>query len=57
MPIFETLLALTYEFGLRPKCDYCGQKHGRKVWKVGGKNTYLRFLSKKCAKNWIKENE
>ena len=20
-----------------PKCDYCGQKHGRKTWQVDGK--------------------
>ena len=58
MPLLETLLAITYEFGLRPKCDYCGQKHGRKTWQVDGKKgKYLRFMSKKCAMNWLRENE
>ena len=56
MPVFETLVALTYEFVLKPKCDYCGNKHGRRIWKANG-ISHLKFMSKKCAMRWLRENE
>ena len=56
MPIFETLVALTYEFVLKPKCDYCGNKHGRRIWRADG-ISHLTFMSKKCAMKWLRENE